>query len=44
MKKLYERVELETVIFRTEDIITTSPLSFRYEEDELVIIPTPSNS
>ena len=33
MKEIYERIELEMILFQSEDIITTS-----YEEDELIII------
>ena len=32
MKKLFERMELEIIKFRNEDIIVTSPI--RSEEDE----------
>ena len=37
MKELYERAELEVVIFQNEDIITTSPL--QREEDETERVP-----
>ena len=37
MKKLYERLELEIVIFRNEDIIVTSPIV--QEEDETERVP-----
>ena len=36
MKKLYERLELEIIIFRNEDMITTSPIpSEEYETEKL---------
>ena len=37
MKELYERAELEIVIFQNEDIITTSPI--QREEDETERVP-----
>ena len=36
MKELYERAELEVVIFQNEDIITTSPIQREEYETERV--------
>lgn len=36
MKELYERAELEVVIFQNEDIITTSPIVQEEDETERV--------
>lgn len=34
-KEIYERAELEIIEFQTGDVITTSELHYKSEEDEL---------